>query len=79
VNDSTVKKASKGSSSNGRTPVRHTGNPGSIPGGSTDIRKVAGYGLPGRTANACPLTGMWVQIPCLPLWPDGETDIIPRF
>jgi hypothetical protein len=33
----------------------------------TYIRKVAGYGLPGRTANACPFTGIWVQIPCLPL------------
>ena len=56
-----------GSWSNGKTPVRQTGNPGSIPGGSTDKRKVAGYGLPGRTANACPLTGMRVRIPCLPL------------
>jgi hypothetical protein len=30
-------------------------------------RKVAGYGSPGRTANACPFTGLRVQIPCLPL------------
>ena len=39
----------------------------------------------GRTANACALTGMRVQIPCLPLVvgcfvrPDGEMDITPRF
>ena len=30
---------------------------GSTPIRSTDIRKVAGYGLPGRTANACHQTG----------------------
>ena len=71
-----------GSWSNGKTPPWHGGNRGSIPRDSTqqEIRKVAGYGLPGRTANACLLTGMWVQIPCLPLtWLDGEMDIIPRF
>ena len=33
------------------------------------VRKVAGYGWPGRTANACPREGMRVQIPCLPLLP----------
>lgn len=44
-----------GSWSNGTTPARQVGNPGSTPGGSTDerrIRKVAGYGWPDRTANA---------------------------
>ena len=60
--------------SNGRTPARQAGNPGSIPGGSTDIRKVAGYGLPGRFAEPCDLRVMWVRIPCLPLCPDGEMD-----
>lgn len=53
---------------------------GSIPGRSTDIRKVAGYGLPGRTANACHQEVMRVRVPCLPLiWLDGETDIMSRF
>ena len=42
-----------GSWSNGKTPPWRGGNPSSTLGGSTDIRKVAGYGLPGRTANAC--------------------------
>src|SRR5258708_5762025 len=41
--------------------------------------KVAGYGWPGRIANACSLRGMRVQIPRLPLGPDGETEITPRF
>ena len=37
--------------------------------------KVAGYGWPGRTANAVSLRGMGVRIPCLPLYcPDGEED-----
>ena len=43
------------------------GDPSSTLGGSTDIRKVAGYGLPGRFAKPCDLRVMWVQIPCLPL------------
>lgn len=47
----------KGSWSNGTTPPWRGGNPSSTLGGSTDIRKVAGYGLPGRTANACHLKG----------------------
>ena len=33
----------------------------------TYIRKVAGYGSPGRFAKPCDLRVMWVQIPCLPL------------
>ncbi len=38
-------------------------------------RKVAGYGWPGRTANAVFLRGMGVRIPCLPhRRPDGEMD-----
>jgi hypothetical protein len=37
--------------------------------------KVAGYGWPGRTANAVSPRGMRVRIPCLPLHrPDGEED-----
>ena len=36
VRDLTVKRTTEGSWSNGRTPVRQTGNPGSIPGGSTE-------------------------------------------
>jgi hypothetical protein len=37
--------------------------------------KVAGYGWPGRTANAVSLRGMRVRIPCLPLCrPGGEMD-----
>ncbi len=31
------------------------------------LRKVAGYGWPGRFAKPCDLRVMWVQIPCLPL------------
>ncbi len=43
--------------SNGKTPVRQTGNPGSIPGGSTETEwKVAGYGSPGRFAKPCDST-----------------------
>jgi hypothetical protein len=68
-----------GSWSNGKTPERQSGGPGSIPGGSTAWRKVVGYGWPSRFTKPCPLTGMWVQIPCLPLRPDGEMDIMPRF
>jgi len=30
-------------------------------------RKAAGYGSPGRIANACSLRGVWVRIPRLPL------------
>ena len=48
----------------------------------TTFRKVAGYGLPGRTANACHQEVMRVQIPCLPpvcIRLDGETDIMSRF
>ena len=56
-----------GSWSNGKTPLWHGGNRGSTPRDSTDIRKVAGYGLPGRFAKPCDLRVMWVQIPCLPL------------
>ena len=44
-----------GSWSNGTTPPWRGGNPGSIPGGSTGltrVRKVVGYGWPGRGANA---------------------------
>jgi hypothetical protein len=44
-----------------------------------EIWKVAGYGWPGRIANACSLRGMRVRIPHLPLGPDGEMEIIPRF
>lgn len=33
-----------------------------------DLRKVAGYGWPGRSAKARPREGMRVQIPCLPLF-----------
>jgi hypothetical protein len=36
-----------GSWSKGTMPARHAGDPGSTPGGSTDIRKVAGYRLAG--------------------------------
>jgi len=33
------------------------------------LRKVAGYGSPGRFAKPCDSTRvMWVQIPCLPLY-----------
>src|SRR4051812_33538606 len=41
-----------------------------LPGGPlavTERRKVAGYGWPGRTANAVSPRGMKVRIPCLPL------------
>src|SRR5262245_29232571 len=37
--------------SNGKTPARQVGDPGSTPGGSTAIRKVARYGLLGHGAN----------------------------
>ena len=43
------------------------GEKGSIPFRSTQLRKVAGYGLPGRTANACHLRVMRVRLPRLPL------------
>ena len=52
-----------------------------LPGGPLGVMvrcerwKVAGYGWPGRTANAVSLRGMRVRIPCLPLFrPDGEED-----
>ena len=32
------------------------------------LRKVAGYGSPGRFAKPCGFTAMWVQIPRLPLF-----------
>src|SRR5262249_47238409 len=32
------------------------------------VRKVAGYGSPGRFAKPCGFTAMWVQIPRLPLF-----------
>lgn len=35
--------------------------------GLRTFRKVAGYGWPGRGANAITLRGMRVRIPCLPL------------
>ncbi len=35
--------------------------------GPLTIWKVVGYGWPSRFAKPCPVTGMWVQIPCLPL------------
>jgi hypothetical protein len=44
------------------------------------IRRVAGYGLPGRFAKPCGREAVRVRIPCLPLFgPGGETDIMPRF
>jgi hypothetical protein len=43
------------------------------------IRRVAGYGLPGRFAKPCGRKAVRVQIPCLPLFcPGGETEIMPR-
>ena len=68
-----------GSWSNGTTPPWRGGNPSSILGGSTHLRKVAGDGSPGRFAKPCGFTAMWVQIPRLPLWLDGETEIMRRF
>ena len=56
-----------------------------FPVGPLTIRKVVGYGWPSRFAKPCPVTGMWVQIPCLPLGvlndvcPDGEMEIMTRF
>ena len=49
------------------TPLLQRGNGGSTPSGMTGRGKVAGYGLPGRTANAVFLREMGVRIPCLPL------------
>ena len=44
------------------------------------LRKVAGYGWPGRSAKAVLLTEMRVQVPCLPLAaPMVKRTIIPRF
>ncbi len=60
----------------GRQLKTDGGNPGSIPGESTNsltlsarggTRKVAGYGLPGRFAKPCGLWAVRVRIPCLPL------------
>ena len=62
--------------SKGKTPGLHPGNRGSIPRRSTEIWKVVGYGWPSRFAKPCPVTGMWVQIPCLPL---GVPDYMPRW
>lgn len=62
-----------GSWSNGTTLAWRAGNPGSTPGGSTDFRKVAGYGSPGRFAKPCGCIAVRVQLPCLPLL-DGEMD-----
>jgi hypothetical protein len=58
--------------SNGKTPGLQPGDRGSTPRWSTlgtNRRKwkVAGYGWPGRTANAVSPRGMRVRIPCLPL------------
>jgi hypothetical protein len=62
-----------------------SGDPSPVPGRPLTIRKVVGYGWPSRFATPCPVTGMWVQIPCLPLGvpnhvcPDGEMEIMTRF
>ena len=53
--------------SKGATDPCKISEKGSIPFRSTHFRKVAGYGLPGRTANARRQQVMRVQIPCLPL------------
>ena len=58
--------------SNGKTPGLQPGDRGSTPRWSIQAHrlengKVAGYGWPGRTANAVSLRGMRVRIPCLPL------------
>jgi hypothetical protein len=58
-----------GSWSKGKTPAWRAGNPGSIPGGSTCLRKVAGYGSPGLFAKQRARKSVRVQIPCLPLVP----------
>ena len=73
-----------GSWSNAKTPERHSGNPGSIPGGSTETE-----GSRLTVCRAAVLTRfspveMRVRLPCLPLGvpscrPDGEMDIMPRF
>ena len=41
--------------------------------------KVAGYGLPGRIANACSHRECGFESRAFRLCPDGETEIIPRF
>ena len=41
----------------GKTPAWRAGNPGSIPGGSTWLRKVAGYGSPGQFGKLRPHWG----------------------
>lgn len=68
-----------GSWSNGKTPPWHGGNRGSIPRDSTNnIWKVAGYGLPGRTANACHHKGDKGSNP-LPSAHTRETAMIVQF
>ncbi len=53
--------------SKGATDPCKIGEKGSIPFRSTQrFRKAAGYGLPGRTANACHLRVMRVRLPRLP-------------
>ncbi len=42
---------------------------------SSFLRKVAGYGWPGRFAKAVLCTEMRVRLPCLPLGPDGDRQI----
>jgi hypothetical protein len=56
-----------GGSSNGKMPGLQPGDRGSIPRPVHSIRKVAGYGSPGRFAKPCGFTAMWVQIPRLTL------------
>jgi hypothetical protein len=54
-------------------------NVGSIPTPLT-VRKVAGYGWPGRSAKAVLPTEMRVRLPCLPLKaPMVKGTIMPRF
>lgn len=50
----------------GATDPCKIGVVGSTPIRSTDLRKVAGYGWPGRPAKACHHEVMRVRIPCLP-------------
>ena len=43
------------------------------------IRRVAGYGLPGRFAKPCGRKAVRVQIPCLPLLcPGGEQAVLAK-
>lgn len=45
------------------------------------MRKVAGYGLPGRFAKPCGLRALRVRVPGLPIgdWPDSEMEITAGF